>query len=186
MQQGRGGAFGVASEEKIFVAGGLNEKYKVSKKCEMYNVSTNEWQFIGSLNTWRVYGSMVCLNGTCFVLGGTKNNRDRLLSVECYDSAEDKWIEKASIPVERCAPGSKNTFTGCVMKLSRGVLEKPNFIKKEVIKPVPNNSGSLFATQSGSSYCIIPGTSIFNNSSVQSSQPTAAPVPVFELSDDDD
>ena len=186
MQQGRGGAFGVASEEKIFVAGGLNEKNKVTKKCEMYNVSTNEWQFIGSLNTWRVYGSMVCLNGTCFVLGGTKNNRDRLLSVECYDSAQDKWIEKASIPVERCAPGSKNTFTGCVMKLSRGVLEKPNFIKKEVIKPVPNNSGSLFDTQRGSSYCIIPGTSNFNYSGVQSSQPTAAPVPVFELSDDDD
>ena len=186
MQQGRGGAFGVASEEKIFVAGGLNEKYKVSKKCEMYNVSTNEWQFIGSLNTWRVYGSMVCLNGTFFVLGGTKNNRDRLLSVECYDSVEDKWIEKASIPVERCAPGSKNTFTGCVMKLSKGVLEKPNFIKKEVIKPVPNNSGSLFGTQNGISYCSTPGTSTFNYSSVQSSQPTAASVPVFELSDDDD
>ena len=37
MQQGRGGAFGVASEEKIFVAGGLNEKNKVSKnaRCTM-------------------------------------------------------------------------------------------------------------------------------------------------------
>ena len=186
MQQGRGGAFGVASEEKIFVAGGLNEKNKVSRKCEMYNVSTNEWQFIGSLNTWRVYGSMVCLNGTCFVLGGTKNNRDRLLSVECYDSAEDRWIEKASIPVERCEPGSKNTFTGCVMKLSKGVLEKPNFIKKEVIKPVPNNSGLPSGTHSGSWYFSSPGTSISNNSSVQSSQPTAASVPVFELSDDDD
>ena len=123
MQQGRGGAFGVASEGKIFVAGGLNEKNMVSKKCEMYNVSTNEWQFIGGLNTWRVYGSMVCLSGTLYVLGGTTNNRDRLLSVECYDSTENKWIEKASIPVEGYAPGSKNTFTGSVMKLSKGVLE---------------------------------------------------------------
>ena len=123
MQQGRGGAFGVASEEKIFVAGGLSEKRKVSKKCEMYNVSTNEWHFIGSLNTWRMYGSMVCLSGTLYVLGGTKNNRDRLLSVECYDSTEDKWIEKTSIPVEGYAPGSKSTFTGCVMKLCKGVLE---------------------------------------------------------------
>ena len=123
MQQGRGGAFGVASEEKIFVAGGLSEKRKVSKKCEMYNVSTNEWHFIGSLNTWRMYGSMVCLSGTLYVLGGTKNNRDRLLSVECYDSTEDKWIEKTSIPVEGYPPGSKSTFTGCVMKLCKGVLE---------------------------------------------------------------
>ena len=133
MQQGRGGAFGVASEGKIFVAGGLNEKNKVSKKCEMYNVSTNEWQFIGSLNTWRVYGSMVCLSGTFYVLGGTKNNRDSLLSVECYDSTEDKWIEKTSIPVERYSTENKNTFTGCVMKLSKGVLEKSDSIKEELI-----------------------------------------------------
>ena len=66
---------------------------------------------------------MVCLSGTLYVLGGTTNNRDRLLSIECYDSTENKWIEKASIPVEGYAPGSKNTFTGSVMKLSKGVLE---------------------------------------------------------------
>ena len=161
MQQGRGGAFGVSSEGKIFVAGGLNDKNKVSKKCEMYNVSTDEWHFIGSLNTWRVYGSMVCLNGSCYVLGGTKNNKDRLLSVECYDSTEDKWIEKASIPVEGYAAGSKNTFTGCVMKLCKGVLEQ-----------APDDFGPLGLHR-------LPrptSTSTF----------AAAPVLEFELSDDDD
>ena len=161
MQQGRGGAFGVASEGKIFVAGGLNEKNKVSKKCEMYNVSTNEWHFIGSLNTWRVYGSMVCLSGTLYVLGGTTNNRDRLLSVECYDSTENKWIEKASIPAEGYAPGSKNTFTGSVMKLSKGVLEPvltsyPSFSRLTGL-PIPLGGVGLLGQR----------------------------VPVFELSDDD-
>ena len=160
MQQGRGGAFGVASEEKIFVAGGLNEKNKVSKKCEFYSVSTNEWHFIGSLNTWRVYGSMVCLSGTLYVLGGTKNNRDRLLSVECYNSTEDKWIEKASIQVEGCALGSENTFTGCVMKLSKGVLES-----------APSHFGPLRLPR-------LTGVYVLNS--------LLAPVPVFELSDDDD
>ena len=162
MQQGRGGAFGVASEGKIFVAGGLNEKNKVSKKCEMYNVSTNEWHFIGSLNTWRVYGSMVCLSGTLYVLGGTKNNRDRLLSVECYNSTEDKWIEKASIQVEGCALGSKNTFTGCVMKLSKGVLES-----------APSHFGPRRLPR-------LTGVRDLN------SLLDPVPVPVFELSDDDD
>ena len=160
MQQGRGGAFGVASEGKIFVAGGLNEKNKVSKKCEMYNVSTNEWHFIGSLNTWRVYGSMVCLSGTLYVLGGTKNNRDRLLSVECYNSTEDKWIEKASIHVEGCALGSNNTFTGCLMKLSKVVLES-----------APSHFGPLRLPR---------------RTAVCSLNSLLAPVPVFELSDDDD
>ena len=180
MQQGRGGAFGVASEGKIFVAGGLNEKNKVSKKCEMYNVSTNEWQFIGSLNTWRVYGSMVCLSGTFYVLGGTKNNRDRLLSVECYDSTEDKWIEKTSIPVERYSTENKNTFTGCVMKLSKGVLEKSDSIKE---KPIgfafgePGTTSTLFGTFTSTT------TRVFGSSVTLS---TAAPILVYELSNDDD
>ena len=160
MQQGRGGAFGVASEGKIFVAGGLNEKNKVTKKCEMYNVSTNEWHFIGSLNTWRVYGSMVCLSGTLYVLGGTKNNRDRLLSVECYNSTEDKWIEKASIQVEGCALGSTNTFTGCLMKLSKVVLES-----------APSHFGPLRLPR---------------RTAVCGLNFLLDPVPVFELSDDDD
>ena len=203
MQQGRGGAFGVASEGKIFVAGGLNEKNKVTKKCEMYNVSTNEWHFIGSLNTWRVYGSMVCLSGTLYVLGGTKNNRDRLLSVECYDSTEDKWIEKISIPVERYSTENKDTFTGCVMKLSKGVLAKSDSIKEKpigslfgepgttssrygVLKDFPSapTAGFSFGTHLGLSAPT--GTSAFNFGSSQSNQPAAAPVPVFELSDDDD
>ena len=180
MQQGRGGAFGVASEGKIFVAGGLNEKNKVSKKCEMYNVSTNEWQFIGSLNTWRVYGSMVCLSGTFYVLGGTKNNRDSLLSVECYDSTEDKWIEKTSIPVERYSTENKNTFTGCVMKLSKGVLEKSDSIKE---KPIgfafgePGTTSTLFGTFTSTT------TRVFGSSVTLS---TAAPILVYELSNDDD
>ena len=246
MQQGRGGAFGVASEGKIFVAGGLNEKNKVSKKSEMYNVSTNEWHVIGSLNTWRVYGSMVCLSGTCYVLGGTKNNRDRVLSVECYDSGENKWIEKTSIPVEMYLNENEDTFTGCVMKLSKGVLEKSDSIKGKPFgfafgkpstmptlfgaSPSASTTGFSFnaspaftsASTAGFSFNASPAASAlsaftsadttgfgFNApsaasasptftltsgftsrvtgfSGVQSSQPAAAPVPVFELSDDDD
>jgi len=47
MQEKRECAFGVATQGKIFVAGGRGP---VSKTCEVYNISTNEWQFIGSLN----------------------------------------------------------------------------------------------------------------------------------------
>ena len=198
MQQGRGGAFGVASEGKIFVAGGLNEKNKVSKKCEMYNVSTNEWHFIGSLNTWRVYGSMVCLSGTFYVLGGTKNNRDRLLSVECYDSTEDKWIEKTSIPVERYSTENKDTFTGCVMKLSKGVLEKSDSIKEEPIgfafgeaatTPTPFGASQTFTSTATGVFNVpfVPSSAAaFTFGRVQSNQADAAPILVYELSDDDD
>ena len=45
MQQKRGGAFGVASQGKIFVAGGRQSEGRwgsMLKTCEMYNISTNE------------------------------------------------------------------------------------------------------------------------------------------------
>ena len=124
MRQERGGAFGVATKGKIFVAGGANEESKVSKSCEVYNVCTNEWQFIRNLNVCRMFGSMVCLGGTLYVLGGlnrTKKNPE--VSVECYDSAKGKWFLKTSIPVKTSCK-NKHTFSGCVLKFSKGVLDK--------------------------------------------------------------
>ena len=70
MQQERECAFGVATQGKIFVAGGQGRLGFLLKTCEMYNISTNEWQFIKSLNSPRRLGSMVCVNGTLYVLGG--------------------------------------------------------------------------------------------------------------------
>ena len=66
MQQGRGFAFGVATEERIFLAGGIIEEEDILglKTCEMYNICTNEWQLIGSLNVPRTDDRMVYLKGT--------------------------------------------------------------------------------------------------------------------------
>ena len=121
MQQARGYACGVTTEGKIFVAGGREDRRSVSvlKTCEMYNISTNEWQFIGSLNVPREDCWMMCLKGTLYVLGGNS-----LLSVECYDPAEDKWIDKTVIPVKTISKDNRDNFTGCVVKLSKGVLDK--------------------------------------------------------------
>ena len=122
MQQARGGAFGVASQEKIFVAGGANEESTVLKTCEVYNTSTNEWQLIANLNVCCTHGSMVCLGGTLYVLGGfdqTKRNPEH--SVEYYDK-QGKWIVKTTIPVEE-GYEEKQAFKGCVLKFSKGVLD---------------------------------------------------------------
>ena len=134
MQQARGGAFGVASQEKIFVAGGADEEGTVLKTCEVYNVSTNEWQLISNLNVYRTHGSMVCLGGTLYVLGGfdqSKYNPEH--SVECYDK-QGKWIVKTTIPVKEDWKNEK-AFKGCVLKFSKGVLNKLADAVEEVHKP---------------------------------------------------
>ena len=122
MQQERARAYGVAAEGKIFLAGGC-----LANTCEMYNISTNEWQIIGSLTIGHSDGSMVCLKGSLYVLGGTDFGESQLIA-ECYNPAEDKWIEKTIIPVEMICKYNGDTFTGCVLKLSKGVLDKLDVI----------------------------------------------------------
>jgi len=130
MQQKRGYAFGVATNGKIFVAGGRGNWGSCLKTCEMFNISTNEWQFVGSLNVSREHGSMVCLKGTLYVLGGEDVFAGSGLGVECYDPTEDKWIKKTTIPVKMISKDNKATFTCCVLKLSKGVLDKLDVVKK--------------------------------------------------------
>ena len=130
MQQKRWCAFGVATAGKIFLAGGKQNSRTFLKTCEMFNILTNEWQFIRSLNASRVNGSMVCLKGTLYVLGGTDGSWESHLSVEYYEHTEDKWIKKTTIPVEMISEDNEDSFTGCVLKLSKGVLKKLDVMKE--------------------------------------------------------
>ena len=109
MLEGRSYAFGVASREKIFVAGGENMTGRL-KTCEMYNTLTNEWQSIANLNFPRCYGSMVCLNGKLYVLGGESHYTRSELSVECFDPANDKWIQETTIPMPARVRNPKHPF----------------------------------------------------------------------------
>ena len=125
MQQERGYACGVATQGKIFVAGGCGKGGKTSK-CEVYNISTNEWQFIGSLRVPRFFGSMVCVNGALYVLGGSRYlySTSPLYTVESYNPTTNEWIQKTSIPMRRISVGVKKPgpFKGCTLKLSKGML----------------------------------------------------------------
>ena len=119
----------MATEGKIVLAGGRRPGRGIGEylnTCEMYNISTNEWQLIGSLQLPRVYGSMVCLKGTLYVLGCADSFG---LIVECYDPTEDKWMIKTAISVNVISKDNKDTFTGCVLKLSKGVLDKLDVMK---------------------------------------------------------
>ena len=118
MHEGRSDAFGVATENKIFVAGGLRNGTKL-KTCEMYDTSTNGWQLVANLNVPRFCGSMVCLNGKLYVLGGENDSNQSERSVECFYPANDQWIHKKTIPGV-----TASSFTGCVLKLSRELLDK--------------------------------------------------------------
>ena len=127
MQKERGGPFGLATREKIFVAGGVY-RGRILNTSEMYDISTNEWQLFQCLNVPRYYGSMVQLNGKLYVLGGASKDKKNELCVEYFDTAEDKWIQKTTIPVKNIS-GTDNSFIGCVMRLSKGALDEQSVIE---------------------------------------------------------
>ena len=124
MQQGRVCAFGVAFQGKIFVAGGKDRSRKELNSCEVYNITSDEWQFVGSLNVPRSHGSMLCVNGTIYVLGGSLSIYANAYTVEVYDPVGNKWTQKTTIPVERIPEEERESFSGCALKLSRGVLDR--------------------------------------------------------------
>ena len=128
MQQERSCAFGVATQGKIFVAGGEKRSYDYSETCEVYNISTNEWQLFGNLNVPRLWGSMVCVNGTLYVLGGSRYRDEEafVYMVESYDPIMKKWTQRASIPVDQISEEKKPSFKGCALKLPKGMLAKHN------------------------------------------------------------
>ena len=114
--------FGVASQGKIFVTGLAESSLSA---CEVYNVAINEWHTIASLNTRRVSGSMVCVNGTLYVLGGLNDRSSKPeLAVESYDPKVNKWIQRTSIPRYSSSEEEKHSFQACTIKFSKGVLGK--------------------------------------------------------------
>ena len=116
---------GVATQEKIFVTSARGQR------CEVYQVSTNEWHTIPSLNFTRVSSrSLVCLNETVYVLGVAEKNSSQPaeIVVNSYDPKLNKWIQKTSIPINKSSDEETYSFQCSTLKLSKGLLTKPKIV----------------------------------------------------------
>ena len=127
-QQQRMFACGAATQGKVFIAGGVGHQGgKVSNTCEMYNETTNEWQFVASL-IWSpgVLSNMMCVDGKLYVVGGCPR-------LQCYDSERNEWDDNIELPI--CPKAYKECyFNACSMRvftrflghLNNGSLPSPN------------------------------------------------------------
>ena len=116
---------GVATQEKIFVTSARGQR------CEVYQVSTNEWHTIPSLNFTRVSSrSLVCLNETVYVVGVAEKNSSQPaeIVVNSYDPKLNKWIQKTSIPINKSSDEETYSFQCSTLKLSKGLLTKPKIV----------------------------------------------------------
>ena len=116
---------GVATQEKIFVTSARGQQ------CEVYQVSTNEWHTIPSLNFTRVFSrSLVCLNETVYVVDVAEKNSSQPaeIVVNSYDPKLNKWIQKTSIPINKSSDEETYSFQCSTLKLSKGLLTKPKIV----------------------------------------------------------
>ena len=125
MKKPRKGACGTAAHGKIFIAGGLVRGGCYCVSCEVYNIEADEWQLIASLNSPRIFGSMVYLKGILYVVGGRGHDQNcdkRVMAVESYDFEEKKWKEKSKVPINKTSPEWK--YDSCTLCIPR-ILVKP-------------------------------------------------------------
>ena len=135
LNEARRQACGVCKNEKIFIAGGATTTGAGTvrlKTCEVYNILTDEWQFIASLTLRRCSGSMMLVDETLYVLGG-RTQIDYMSAgefndkVECYNHERDEWNDNATVPVKKINMIKKrghpwNFLNGCTFRVFKGVL----------------------------------------------------------------
>ena len=137
LKEARRDAFGVSkNDEKIFIAGGHGIFDDWLNSCEVYNIATNEWQFIARLTVQRAFGKMVVIDKTIYVLGGRVKNPfqdpcdfpDGKKAVECYDEETDKWNDRTTIPIHKICLRRMSKFGDyefslkiCSLRLFKGV-----------------------------------------------------------------
>ena len=137
LKEARRDAFAVSkNDEKVFIAGGLGVFDDWLTSCEVYNIATNEWQFIASLTVPRAFGKMVLIDETIYVLGGRVKKPfqnpcpfpDGKVVVECYDEETDKWNDKTTIPIHKITLRRMSQFgyyevclNICSLRLFKGV-----------------------------------------------------------------
>ena len=92
INQARYNTFGAAMNGKVYIAGGRQVQAVALGTCEVYNPLTNEWQLMPNLKVPRMSASMVCYEGTLYVLGGVPSTGrlSRVLSVEIFDAEQNE------------------------------------------------------------------------------------------------
>ena len=132
LNEARKNALGACKNEKIFIAGGWYLDWfqvELLNTCEVYNILTDEWQFIASLALCRTLGSMVVVDETLYVLGGGCQSAGKFSDkVKYYNHEDNEWNDKATVPVNKITLREREEepyhFKGCSLRVFKGVLTK--------------------------------------------------------------
>lgn len=132
-------ARGASAHGKIFVTGGINRHRVISNTCEVYDETTNEWQFIAALYMPSdAVPQILSVDDALYVLGGFYDNDSLGTKVECYDPDKDEWNERTEIPMRVNAAEARkyrlcdcsDRVNACSMRIFKGLLSDCKVQKK--------------------------------------------------------
>lgn len=86
MAQARFSYAAVASNEKIYVAGGKSNADSTLSSVECYDISEDTWTTLSNMNHPRENFALAAIDGDLYAIGYDK-------TIEQYDSDEDTWTE---------------------------------------------------------------------------------------------
>jgi len=127
IQMARKWAQGAAANDKIYIAGGVSQGSWLpeSCQCEVYDETTNEWQFITSfrLGPGR-FKTLLAVDNEVYALSCITDGfryGETSVRVECYNPEENKWTIKTRLQDIR-KEGSCEPRVICSMKLFKGLI----------------------------------------------------------------
>ena len=150
MQEAKISALGAAAYGKIFIAGIVSRtswSLPAVCGCEVFNETTNEWQFITGFNIDPMSRPKLISVDDQLYAFGTKTLYDRSVpreaKVECYNPDKDEWNQKTEIP------SSVTHVNSCSMRHFIGFLDNKEERKEKQDTTTPSAQSTLGLSSSG-------------------------------------
>ena len=129
IQSARKWAQGAAVNEKIYLAGGIFNRSRLpeSCKCEVYDETTNEWQFITSfrIGPGRSFETLLAVDGEVYTSSIKVDSyyKEKIsLRIECYKPEEDEWETKTEVTARCATVGLFPPANVCSMRIFKGLF----------------------------------------------------------------
>ena len=132
IQVARTSAHGAAANGKVFIAGGYQQEMGwLNHSYEMYDESTNEWQFISSIKKPKAFETILAADGHLHTVSREIVHRPgckrgfylQQITIECYDPEKNEWKVKSQITFS--VSGRSDDATPChpcSMRIFKGLL----------------------------------------------------------------
>lgn len=147
IQMARKWAHGAGVNEKIYIAGGVFQGSLLpeSCQCEVYDESTNEWQFIRSFVIGnRRIETLLAVDGELYGLSSIGSFSDKNVRIDYYNPKENQWTRKTRLEILN---NSVPATIMCSMKIFKGL-----FNIRPMVEAFPVGSFSRATTTQPSFY----------------------------------